>query len=170
VFEDEASFRQDATLHATWSRRGSTPIVATASNRNSVKVYGCVDIQNAKFIHHFEKEKFNAETYLIFLETVIAKHFYPRQVCYIQDNASYHKDRDVWQWFSENKHWLHVKNLPPYCPELNATEYIWHHTRVSGIHNQHFDSKEKIITNLEKVFHDIKKQPQQIEGYLSSFL
>ena len=133
-------------------------------------MFGCVDIKNAKFIHHFEKEKFNAETYLIFLEKVLAKSFYPKPVCYIQDNASYHKDGDVWKWFSENKHWLHVKNLPPYCPELNATEHIWHHTRVSGIHNQHFDSKEKIITNLEKVFYDIRRNPKQIKGYLHPFL
>jgi transposase len=133
-------------------------------------VFGCIDVNNAKFIHHLEEEKFNAESYLIFLESVLAKHFYPKQVCYIQDNASYHKDSEVWQWFSENKHWLHVKNLPPYCPELNATEYIWHHTRVSGIHNQHFDSKEEIIANLEKVFHGIRNNPKQIEGYLRPFL
>lgn len=107
---------------------------------------------------------------MIFLETVLAKNYYPKQVCYIQDNASYHKDSDVWKWFSENKHWLHVKNLPPYCPELNATECIWHHTRVKGIHNQYFDSTAKIIANLEEVFHDIQKDPKQIEGYLHPFL
>lgn len=121
-------------------------------------------------MHHFTEEKFNAETYLIFLENVIAKQFYKKQVCYIQDNAPYHKDGDVWKWFSENKDWLHVTNLPPYCPELNATEYVWHHTRVMGIHNQHFDSKEEIITNLEKTFYDIRKNPKQITGYLAPFL
>ena len=101
---------------------------------------------------------------------MLARKFYPKQVCYIQDNASYHKHSDVWEWFAENKHWLHVKNLPPYCPELNATEYIWHHTRVAGIHNQYFDSKDQIITALEKVFQDIRKNPKQIKGYLKPFL
>ena len=170
MFEDEASFRQDATLYATWAKRGKTPIVSTASNRNSVKVYGCVDIYNSKFIHHFEDEKFNAKTYLIFLEEIFAKKFYRKKVLYIQDNASYHKDSNVWNWFSENKKWLHVKNLPPYCPELNATEHVWHYTRVSGIHNQHFDTKEKIIDNLEEVFFNIRKNPKQIEGYMKPFL
>jgi transposase len=133
-------------------------------------VFGCIDIKNAKFIHHFETEKFNAKTYLNFLETVVAKKYYPRKIFYIQDNASYHKDSEVWDWFSENKKWLQVKNLPPYCPEFNATEHIWHHTRVKGIHNQHFNSKEQIIDNLEKVFFNIKKHPKQIQGYLHSFL
>lgn len=121
-------------------------------------------------MYNFAAEKFNSETYLNFLEKVLAKKFYPRPVCYIQDNASYHKDSRVWEWFAENRSWLHVKNLPPYCPELNATENIWHYTRVNGIHNHYFDSKEKIITNLEKVFFDIKKHPEKIEGYLHPFL
>jgi len=170
VFEDEASFRQDATLHATWSRRGNTPIVHTASNRNSVKVFGCVEIKNAKFMYQFADKKFNASSYIHFLESVLARKFYPNPVIYIQDNASYHKDREVWAWFSENSHWLHVRNLPPYCPELNATETIWHYTRMNGIHNQYFDSADKIVLNLEKVFFGIRKNPKSIAGYLRPFL
>jgi transposase len=170
VFEDEASFRQDATLHATWSRRGNTPIVHTSSSRNSIKVYGCVEIERAKFMYQFADKKFNATTYINFLEKVLAKNFYPNPVIYIQDNASYHKDKDVWQWFSENSDWLFVKNLPPYCPELNATETIWHYTRVNGIHNQYFDSTDKIQMNLKKVFFDIKRNPKRIQGYLNPFL
>jgi transposase len=134
------------------------------------KVFGCIDVRSLKFIHHFEDEVFNAKTYLYFLENVFAKNFHKKQVCYIQDNASYHKDSNVWEWFDENKDWLHVKNLPPYCPELNAAEHIWHHTRVSGIHNQYFDSKDQIIHNLEQVFFDIRKKPKLIEGYMRPFL
>ena len=89
---------------------------------------------------------------------MLAKHYYPKQVYYIQDNASYHKDSEIWKWFSENQHWLHVKNLPPYCPELNATEHIWHHTRVNEIHNQYFDSTTKIFANLEEVFDKIQSK------------
>lgn len=107
---------------------------------------------------------------MLFLENVLAKAYYPKPVIYIQDNAPYHKNADVWKWFSENQHWLHVKNLPPYCPELNATETIWHYTRVNGIHNHHFDSREKIIENLEKVFSDIQKHPFKISGYMQPFL
>lgn len=170
VFEDEASFRQDATLHATWSRRGNTPIVKTSSGRGSVKVYGCVEIKTAKFMHQFAEKKFNASTYINFLEKVVAKEFYPRHVMYIQDNASYHKNSDVWNWFSENQNWIHVKNLPPYCPELNATETIWYYTRMNGMHNQYFNSMEEIIRNLKKVFSGIRKNSKSIAGYLNPFL
>ena len=32
VFEDEASFRQTPTLHATWAKRGSQPQIPTRGN------------------------------------------------------------------------------------------------------------------------------------------
>lgn len=157
-------------MHATWSRRGTTPIVPVSSSRNSIKVFGCVDIQRSKFFYDFAEEKFNAESYINFLEKVVAKKYYRHKVFYIQDNAPYHKDKLVWSWFSENKKWLFVKNLPPYCPELNATELIWHHTRMQGVHNQYFDTQEKIRDTLRKVFNGIKKNPREIEGYMRPFL
>lgn len=135
-----------------------------------MKVFGCIDIFSSKFHYRFAEEKFNANSYLEFLEKTIAKKYFPNPVCYIQDNASYHKDGTVWEWFKENQRWLHVKNLPPYCPELNATEYIWHHTRMNGTHNRYFNSKNEIAMTLEKVFSSIKKSPKQITGYLQPFL
>lgn len=135
-----------------------------------MKVFGCIDIRRSKFLYQFAEEKFNTDTYLTFLENVLAKKYYPHKVCYIQDNASYHKDKDIWAWFKENKEWLFVKNLPPYCPELNATECIWHHTRMQGTHNQYFDTKEKIQEKLETVFSGIQKNPKEINGYIRPFL
>lgn len=170
MFEDEASFRQDATLHATWSRRGTTPIVPVSSSRNSIKVFGCVEIHRAKFLYNFADRNFNADSYIDFLEKIVARHYFPRKVFYIQDNAPYHKNKLVWAWFAENKKWLFVKNLPPYCPELNATESIWRYTRMQGIHNQYFDTQEKIRATLSKVFYRIKRNPREIEAYMRPFL
>jgi transposase len=91
-------------------------------------------------------------------------------VFYIQDNAPYHKDGTVWEWFKANRSWLHVKNLPPYCPELNAAEFIWNFTRIEGIHNQYFDSKDEITNSLKSVFSGIQRNPKRIQGYIQPFL
>lgn len=66
---------------------------------------------------------FNANSYLKFLEQV-AKRYYRKHIFYIQDNASYHKDGDVWNWFKDHRKWIEAINLPPYSPELNATEFV----------------------------------------------
>jgi transposase len=168
IFEDEASFRQDSTLHCTWSRRGCQPVVPVTGARKNIKIFGCVEINTSRFLYRRDTV-FNACTYLDFLGR-IAQRYYPRRVFYIQDNASYHKDKEVWAWFSENRHWWQVYNLPPYSPEFNAVEPLWHHTRISGTHNRYFIDEAELWNTLTRVFRSMQRRPQQIEGYLRPFL
>jgi transposase len=60
LFEDEASFRQDSTLHQTWVRKGHQPRVPVTGERKSVKVFGCVEVYSARFLFHYEPV-FNAK-------------------------------------------------------------------------------------------------------------
>ncbi len=133
-----------------------------------MKIFGCVELSNAKFNYHRD-EVFNEQTYLVFLEQ-IARQYYGKHIFYIQDNASYHKSEDGWLWFKEHRKNIEVFNLPPYSPELNAIETLWHHTRVKGTHNRYFETKEEIIDVLIRVFRSIQKNPNQIRGYLTPFL
>lgn len=168
IHEDEVSFRQDATIYRTWARRGRPPRIPTTGARRSVKIFGCVEIYSARFLYH-RAAVFNAETYLDFLEQ-IAQYYYPTPVLYIQDNASYHKHQDVWAWFKANRSWWEVHNLPPYWPELNAIERLWHHTRMLGTHNQYFADESALASVLTRVFRSIQRKPAQIHGYLAPFL
>lgn len=167
IHADEASFRQDSTLHATWARRGCQPQVPVTGQRNSVKVFGCVEIYSARFLYRRDKV-FNAETYLKFLKQV-ARWYYPQPVIWIQDNASYHRDGDVWDWFAENRSWWTTANLPPYSPEFNAAEPLWHHTRITGTHNRYFETADALAGTLTRVFRSIQRSPKQIRGYLKPF-
>jgi len=167
IHEDEASFRQDSTLHQTWSRRGTQPLILVTGARRSLKVFGSVEIYSARFLYKFT-EGFTAETYLAYLEQ-LARAYYPRTTYLIQDNASYHKDSEVWAWFNDNRHWLTVYNLPPYSPELNAAERLWHHTRVAGTHNHYFATLAELHSTVTTVFRSIQRVPEQIHGYLRPF-
>ena len=94
---------------------------------------------------------------------------YPRPVLQAQDNASYHKDKDVRAWFADHQRWWHASNLPPYSPDMNAAERIWRHTRVTGTHNRYFATEDEIVKTLRSVFRDIRRRPEQIMGYLRPF-
>lgn len=137
VYEDEAGFRQDPTLHRTWSRIGEQPQVAQLKKRSGIKVL-------------------ESRSYIAFLETTVSQFFENgHPIFYIQDNASYHKDGDVWYWFKENRKWIEVFNLPPYCPELNATERLWKYTRKQTTHNRYFDTLDLLQGNLSDLFDQI---------------
>ena len=171
VFEDEATFRQSPTLHQTWAVRNSQPQIPTRGKRNSQKILGGVAIASGKFVYHHQTEYFNAQTYLRFLEQTLMPGFYKRnhRVYLIQDNASYHKKPEVYQWFSENRKRLEVYLLPPYSPQFNATERIWHYTRMEATHNRYFDSPEELCQALFFTFEDIQRFPEKILGLVAPF-
>lgn len=134
-----------------------------------MKVLGCVDIQNLEFEYGFE-DVLESRSYMAFLEIVVSKFFEKnKRIHYIQDNASYHKDGDIWRWFKKNRKWIEVYNLPPYCPELNATERLWKFIRKQGTHNKYFDTTDLLQENLVKVFEEMNK-PEIIQKNIRSFL
>lgn len=167
IFTDEASFRQDSTLHATWSPIGQPPQVFVTGARKSVKILGAVEIYRAKF-YYKQDEVFNATTYLPFLKEMLSRHR-RRGAILIQDNASYHKDSNVWAWFKKNRDWLEVHRLPPYSPDLNPTERLWQHTRKHGTHNRYFLTVDDLRNTLTRVFGEMQSQPALIRGYLTPF-
>jgi transposase len=147
--------------------RGNRPLVPITGQRKSVKIFGCIEVYSGRFIYQRD-DVFNANTYLSFLDK-IAKSYYPRHVQYVQDNASYHKKQEVWDWFRDNRRWFEVYNLPPYSPEYNAAEPIWHHTRVNATHNKTFHDDTEIMDSLTSIFRSIQRKPNQILGYLHPF-
>ena len=141
VFEDEASFRQTPTLHATWAKRGSQPQIPSRGEPNTQKIFGAVRLDNARFIYLHQEEYFQWETYLAFLDQVLVPFFYRRRrrVYLIQDNASYHTKQEVQEWLQSNQRYLKVFQLPRYWPELNAQERIWKYTRKHVTHNRFYE-------------------------------
>jgi transposase len=94
-----------------------------------MKVLGAVEIYTARFQYAFDTV-FNAVTYLSFLKHSIAPRYRRRGAILVQDNASYHKEGEVWRWYAENRDWLEVHNLPPYSPEFNPTERAVHYPHL----------------------------------------
>ncbi len=135
--------------------------------RKSVKILGAVELYGARF-HYKEDTVFNATTYLGFLKDFL-RSYRRRGAILVQDNASYHKHADVWDWFKRNRHWLDVHHLPPYSPEFNPTERLWQHTRKHGTHNRYYVSKTELIGTLTRVFGDMQAHPDTIRGYLQPF-
>jgi len=87
----------------------------------------------------------------------------------IQDNASYHKKPETYEWFQANRKYVEVFNLPPYSPEFNAVERLWHYTRMCATHNRYFETKELLCEELFATFKQMQDNPKSIEGYLLPF-
>lgn len=171
VYEDEASFRQSPTLHRTWAPQGHQPKVPTTGQRNTQKIYGAVGLHQPKFVFKHQEEYFNHTNYITFLDEYVLPGFYRRnhRVFYIQDNASYHKKTETYEWFKSHRRYIEVFCLPPYFPQLNAVEPIWKYVRKNATHNRYFDTKEELCISLLRALNNIRTTPKNISGILAPF-
>jgi transposase len=142
--------------------------VPVTGERKSVKILGAVEMYRARFFYRRDTV-FNAQTYLGFLKDLLAP-YRRRGAILVQDNASYHKDAEVWAWFSANRHWLEVHQLPSYSPQFNPAERLWQHTRKNGTHNRYFVNEDEIVSTLSRVFGDMQSHPDIVRPYLRPFL
>jgi transposase len=87
----------------------------------------------------------------------------------IQDNASYHKKQETWEWFAQNRRYVEVFPLPRYWPELNATERIWNYTRKEATHNRYFEDPRQLCRALFRTFHHVQQHPEEIANLIRPF-
>ncbi len=170
IFSDEASFRQDCTLYATWSRIGQPPQIPVTGERKSVKILGAIELFQTRF-HYRQETVFNASTYLGFLKQ-LAVHYRRHGAILIQDNASYRKDREVWSWFGANRHWLEVHQvhqLLPYSPAFNPTERFRQCTPRTGTHNRCFSQPLRVTRRPHPRNDEMQCHPELIRPHLASF-
>lgn len=173
IYEDEASFRQNSTLHQTWAPIAKQPVVPTKGQRNSQKVFGAVAPQTAECIFKMQKEYFNHDTYISFLEDNVLPKYWRKgkgRIYLIQDNATYHKKSETYDWFSKKRKYIEVQCLPPYHPELNAAEKLWWYTRKEVTHNRYFAEEKELQGSLRKTFLKIEKNPIAVKGLVRPFL
>lgn len=170
MFEDEASFWLDGTLHVTWSKVGVQPRVDTFGMRKTAHVYGAVSIETRpRFLYQFA-EVFNGGTFLHFLREVVRRSR-RRKVFLIIDNGPCHNLGEIGRrWLADHRHRLELFRLPPYSPELNGIEGVWKVTKKRTTHNRFYPSVDARDAALTSTFETFKAYPRMIAGHVDRFL
>ena len=123
-FEDEARFGQKGTLTTVWARRGSRPTAVRQTQYDYLWVIAaaCPATGAAAGIimPHLDTPTIN-----LFLERVLAQLAPGVQAVLIWDSAGFHVERRA-AWCRPN---VSLIRLPPYSPELNPIENLWHYLR-----------------------------------------
>jgi len=151
---DEVHFQQYGSSCRMWiPPEVKTPILLHKPTRKSVGYYGAVRLRDGKFTYRREEEKFNAETFMIFLRQLrcVSSHS-GRKVMVILDNARYHHARLHREWRERKTDRFEMLFMPPYSPELNPVERVWKMTRRKATHNKYFDSLQEVSSAVESTF------------------
>lgn len=168
IFEDEASFWLDGTLHQTWSRVGVQPRVDTFGLRKTAHIFGAITLEEADFTYRFAPV-FNGHTFHQFLEQLVAK-YGPRKIFLIIDNGPCHwLDDEGKAWLAKNTHRIELHRLPGYSPEFNPVEGVWKTTRKMTTHNRFYRTTDERDGALRCTFRRFQRRPRTIAAHVQRF-
>ena len=129
---DQMSLYFQATLTRVWARRGQTPVIRVATQRDYVHFYGALNVCSGHEVA-LTLPKQSGEMTCHFLNHLQA--CYPdRPLLILWDRAKWHKGQVVRDYLVQNPH-IQTLHFPPGCPQLNPQEHVWERTRDAVSHN-----------------------------------
>ena len=153
-FEDECHFKLTLTIIRAWFLAGSHPEIKSPVDRFKMSIFGAMG-RNGQLIT-LENEKFNAETFRLFLSKLLLEAQVGRKsngkkkkILLVLDNAKYHHAKILQPWLKEVSEVLELFFLPPYSPDLNPIEMLWKKTRRNVTHNRFFESLQALCYDLK---------------------
>lgn len=146
-FGDEASFALWGSLSYTWAPVGQQPQVRTTGLRKGYKVFGSIEFFSGQFIYQGLEERFNSDSYLVFLQYLLSHFSGP--IILIQDGARYHTSKATRQFIETHQSQLIVYQLPSYSPDYNPIEYLWKKVKTKATHNRYFEEFAKLAQSVE---------------------
>ncbi len=161
MYEDEASFWLDGTLHQTWARVGVQPRVDTFGMRKTAHLFGALSLEvRPRFQYQFAAV-FNAQTFLDFLKLLVRRT--RRTIFLVIDNSPCHTlDTEGRAWLTAHRRRLELFRLPPYSPEFNPIEGVWKQTKKQTTHNTFFRTTDERDAALTATFERFRARPSLI--------
>jgi transposase len=118
---DETGVRTDYTAGTSYSPRGLTPTARVNGRPARVNAISALTNAGALRFSVFT-DRFSAGVLIEFLRRLLRST--TRVVFLVLDSHPVHRSRRVTAWAGANAGRLRLFFLPPYCPELNPTEYL----------------------------------------------
>jgi transposase len=173
LFGDDASFAQWGSLGYTWTWApvGEQPVVPTTGKRKAYKVFGLIDFFTGRLFYQGHTGRFNGESYLAFLTTVLGQTTQPVfPVFLVQDGAPYHRSAPVTRFFQAQADRLCLTQLPSYSPDYNPIEFLWRATKRQATHNRSFPEFETRIGSVEEALAAFAQQPERVKARFGLYL
>ncbi|NKC11002.1 MAG: IS630 family transposase [Gammaproteobacteria bacterium] len=161
-FGDESTIRSDYHRGTTWGVRGDTPVVAKTGRRFSVNRLSAVSPKgHLRFM--VSESRVTADVFIDFPRRLL--HNAKRAIYLIVDGHPIHRAKKVQEFVRTSQGRLTLVWLPPYSPELNPDELVWHHVKSQRIGRTVVATKEQRVALARSVLHSLQHNTQMIKQF-----
>ena len=162
MFLDEAGIISDSPLDATWGERGCTPVIRTSGQRQKVNAISAVSSSGA-FRFATYTGKFDAVLFIAILKLLL--HRTRRPVFFVLDGHPVHRANLVKTFIASMKGKIEFHFLPPYAPDLNPDEFVWHHIKRHGLSKRPLRQNESLQRRVEQDLIQLAKDSKLLRSF-----
>jgi transposase len=148
-FQDEARFGQQGTITRVWAPTGSRPRAVRQTQYNYLWVIGAVCPETGQ-AEGLLSPRLNTEVINIFLEQFSQTLAEDEHAVMVWDGAGFHRSRHL--QVPQN---ITLVQLPPYSPELNPIENLWHFLKSHHWSNRAYEDYEHLTTAAEQAWQNV---------------
>lgn len=135
-----------------WAKRGSRPIVPLQSEYEWVYLYGAANPETGESVA-LVLPWANTSMMQLHLDTISHQAGEDRHIVLVLDNAGWHRAKAL--KVPQNITLLH---LPPYSPELNPMERLWHWLKDHEFSNRVYEDDEILLQAVCDMWNTLAKE------------
>jgi len=165
LFLDEAGIQSDAPLGQTWGKKGSRTEVRTSGQRQKINAVSAIS-PNGEFKYELYTCRFNAAFFIEVLKRFVKR---MRRPCFfIVDGHPSHRANLVKKYIASTKGKVELYFIPPYAPDLNPDEFVWHHIKTNGISKKPLRKNESLTVRVTNDLEEIKNKPKLVRSFFKA--
>lgn len=146
-----------------WIKKGEEKYIKTNTGRERLNINGALNLET-KDLTVFSVESINREA-TINLFWNLEKKYPTGQINCICDNATYYKNKDVTSYLTTSR--INLIFLPPYSPNLNPIEKLWHFFHKKILYNQYYPTFKEFEETALTFFKNLKKYKPELNTFVT---
>jgi len=146
---DESTLGWLPVLMACWMKRGCQKRIPTPGQQQWRHIFGAYNWATDEVIYQIARKR-NSDTFIAFLDHLVAQHSGEHPLVIVLDNGSIHHSYATQAAFALLENELLPLFLPKYCSQLNPIERFWKHLKSSACANKLFCDMEALVTSVEQ--------------------
>ena len=150
--QDECRFGQKGCLSHVWAPKGSRPVVPLQNEYEWVYLYGAVNPQTGESCARV-LPWVNTEMMQIHLDAISEQVGPKRHVVLVLDNAGWHGSSRL-----ELPDNISLLPLPPYSPELNPIERLWHWLKDHEFSNRVYPDYDDLLEAVSDMWNTLTRE------------
>lgn len=170
-FLDEAGFSDRPSVRKTWSRRGKTPIVASAGGWKNRSVIGTVMAtptgEHPRYFGSIKPQAVRSPDIVLFLKN-LKRHLHGKKLILFWDGLKAHTSKETTAYVKSQSSWLAVERTPTYAPEVNPAEYGWASMKTKDLANTCSKSIHELDRRILKSIKRLQRSPLVLRGFLKA--